>query len=152
MCINDGVLDWMIRTFPFTASHTLGFSVFSSRILATDLPQSHTATSNHTWSFLGSLISFLPFLLNRLRLPSSEVDPILFRLLFCTPTTASFGTRLPYTTATTLNGPHGKQSLYIVDETCLRRRCLAIAVLLFRIFASAGMCLARRCLTMVIKM
>jgi hypothetical protein len=36
----------------------------------------------------------------------------------------------------------------IVDEACLPLLCLAIDVLLFRVFASAGMCLANRCLAM----
>jgi hypothetical protein len=36
----------------------------------------------------------------------------------------------------------------IVDKDCLPLRCLAIDVLLFRAFASAGMCLATLCLAM----
>jgi hypothetical protein len=36
----------------------------------------------------------------------------------------------------------------IVDKACLSRRCLAIDLVLFRAFASAGMCLATGCLAM----
>jgi hypothetical protein len=67
--LQDGVLDWMIgftdalytplgttgnysaiadlHTLQFTVTHALGFSVFTSRILATDY-NSYTVTSNHT--------------------------------------------------------------------------------------------------------
>jgi hypothetical protein len=53
----------------FNVEHALGFEVFTSRILVTDF-----TTSNHTCH---SLIPFLPFLLNRLWLPSPELDPSL---------------------------------------------------------------------------
>jgi hypothetical protein len=91
------VFDWMIRfitsytftalnyrqysampdlhTLHFTVTHAPVFSVFTSRILATDLSQSnfksHMKSSHH------SLIPFLPFLLNDLRLPYSELKPVL---------------------------------------------------------------------------
>jgi hypothetical protein len=41
-----------------------------------------------------------------------------------------------------------ENTVSIVDEACLPRRCLAIDVLLFRMFASAEICLANRCLAM----
>jgi hypothetical protein len=56
----------MIHTFQFTVTHTLGFSVFTSRILATDLSQSHFHFKSHINSSWYSLIPFLPFLLNHL--------------------------------------------------------------------------------------
>jgi hypothetical protein len=37
-----------LHTSQFTVAHTLGFSVFTSRILVTDLSHSLTVTSNHT--------------------------------------------------------------------------------------------------------
>jgi hypothetical protein len=40
-----------LRTLQFTVTHALGFTVFTSRILATGL-YSLTVTSNHTLSFL----------------------------------------------------------------------------------------------------
>jgi hypothetical protein len=47
-----------------------------------------TVTSTKTRALLfHSLIPFLTFLLNHLRLPSPELNPIPFRLLFCTPST-----------------------------------------------------------------
>jgi hypothetical protein len=41
-----------------------------------------------------------------------------------------------------------QKTLCIVDKAYLPRRCLAIGVLLVRAFASAGTCLATRCLEM----
>jgi hypothetical protein len=39
-----------LHTLQFIVTHALGFSVFTSRILATD--NSLTVTSNHIWSLL----------------------------------------------------------------------------------------------------
>jgi hypothetical protein len=47
--------------FQFTVAHALGFSVCTSRILATDLSQSHCYFKSHMKSSCHSLISFLPF-------------------------------------------------------------------------------------------
>jgi hypothetical protein len=73
-----------LHTFQFSVTH----AALTSRI-------HHSLTVNfnkHVKSFGPSLIPFLPFLLNHLRLPSPELDPILFflnyftlRLLFSTP-------------------------------------------------------------------
>jgi hypothetical protein len=49
-----------------------------------DLSQSHCNLKSHVKSSWHSLIPVLPFLLNHLRLPSPELDPIPFRLLLCT--------------------------------------------------------------------
>jgi hypothetical protein len=95
----DGVLDWMIRftdilytelgttgnysaiadlhTLELTVTYALGFSVFTSRILATDFSQFHCKFKSHMKSSSHRLIPFLPFLLNHLRLPYLELDPIL---------------------------------------------------------------------------
>jgi hypothetical protein len=71
------------HTLQFTVTHTLGFSVFTSRILATDfnivvIPASHKKSS------MQSQIPFLPFLLKHLllqtqsysllQLPTPELD------------------------------------------------------------------------------
>jgi hypothetical protein len=72
----------ILRNFQFTAAHALGFSV-SSGIVAMDLSQSHCNFKSHVKSYYHSLIPFLSFLLNHLRLPSPKLDPILIRLLFC---------------------------------------------------------------------
>jgi hypothetical protein len=82
----NGVLDWMIGfitgnysaiadlyTLQFTAAHTLEFSAFISRILATDLSQSHCNFKAHMEYSYHSLIPFLPFLLKSLcQLPAPE--------------------------------------------------------------------------------
>jgi hypothetical protein len=74
----------------FTVTHALGFSVLTSRNLVTDLSQSHCTFQSHMKSSLYSLITFLSFVLNHLRLPSPELDPILFRLLFSIPLHSSY--------------------------------------------------------------
>jgi hypothetical protein len=48
------------HTFHFTVAHTLGFSAFTSRILATDFSQSHCNCKSHMKSSLHHLIPFLP--------------------------------------------------------------------------------------------
>jgi hypothetical protein len=74
----------ILRTFQFTVAHALLFLVLTSRILATDLSQSHFNFKSHMKSIFHSLILFLLFLLIHFWLPSPELDPNLFRLLFCT--------------------------------------------------------------------
>jgi hypothetical protein len=78
----DGVLDWMIgfitpytfttrdyrqysaiailHTLHVTVAHALGFSLFTSRILATDLSQSHCHFKSHMKFSFQSLTPFLP--------------------------------------------------------------------------------------------
>jgi hypothetical protein len=65
------------HTLQFTVAHALGFSVFSSRILATDLSQSHCNFKSHIKFSFRNLIPFLPFLLIHLILPSPELNPFL---------------------------------------------------------------------------
>jgi hypothetical protein len=72
-----------LHTFQFTDAHVLGLSVFTSRILATGLSQSHCNLKSHAKSSSYSLIPFLPFLLSHLRLTSPELDLILFLLDYC---------------------------------------------------------------------
>jgi hypothetical protein len=74
---------YSIHTFQFTVTQALGFSAFTSRILATDLSQSHCHFNPHMKSSWHSLIPFLTFLLSHLRLPSPELGPILFLLDYC---------------------------------------------------------------------
>jgi hypothetical protein len=81
-----------------------------------------TVTSNHTWgSSLHSLIHFLPFLLNHLRLPSPKLDPILAK-------TPSNDLHCPFIIPR--HGPRRKRSLSIVKKACLLIRCLAMDILL----------------------
>jgi hypothetical protein len=53
----------ILHTFHFTVAHALGFSVFTSRILVTDLSQSHCNFNSHMKSSWHILIPFLPFFL-----------------------------------------------------------------------------------------
>jgi hypothetical protein len=73
----------ILYTLHFTVAHKLRFSVFTSRILATDFSQSHSYFNSHMKSSWHSLIHFLPFHLNYLRLPYPELDPILSSMNFC---------------------------------------------------------------------
>jgi hypothetical protein len=50
----------ILHTLQFTVTYALGFSVFTSRILATDLLQSHCNVKSYMKSSLHSLIHFLP--------------------------------------------------------------------------------------------
>jgi hypothetical protein len=50
-----------LHTFQFTFTHALGFSVFTSRVPATDLLQSRCNFKSHMKSSYHSLIPFLPF-------------------------------------------------------------------------------------------
>jgi hypothetical protein len=127
----------VLRTFQFTVTHSLGFSVFTRRILATDLWQSHCNFKAHMKSSLHRLIPLLPFLLIYLTMPCPELDnltTILSNDLLC-----------PFISLR--QGPHRKHSLSIV-EVCLLIRCLITDVLLLRAYASAGMCIPNRCLAM----
>jgi hypothetical protein len=116
----------ILHTFQLTFAHTLGFSVSTSRILATDLSVSRPLQFIRE-VFLAKSNSFL---LNHLRLPPQELHPILFQLLFSTPTLYLLLScrTLPITT---LHGPHGKQSLLLARR--LPRRCIATDVLLLRV-------------------
>jgi hypothetical protein len=109
-----------IHTFQFTVTHAIGYSVFTIRILATDLAPFYFNFKSHMKSSLRCLITFLPFLLNRLALPSPELDPIPVpsRLLhFTTTVLYSHCTLflLPRRTLliTTSHGPHGKHRLLL---------------------------------------
>jgi hypothetical protein len=120
-----------LHTLQFIVTHALGFSVFTSRILATNLSQSHCNFSSHTKSSRHSLIPFLPFLFNDLRLPFPELDPLLFRLLFCTP--FSLLTLLSYDSSA--RTPRKTPSSF-VENACSLDRYLAMDVLLLSAYAS----------------
>jgi hypothetical protein len=51
----------ILHTLEFTVAHALGFSVFTSRILATDLSQSHYHFNSHMTTPRRSVIRVLPF-------------------------------------------------------------------------------------------
>jgi hypothetical protein len=100
-------------------------------------------------SSCNSLIPFLPFLLNRLKLPYSELHPFLDNnsLNFWQQTTDSkfhsmCGT-LPYN-----HFARTTQKTHPLLLRCLLIRCLAMDVVLLRALTPAGMCLQSRCLEM----
>jgi hypothetical protein len=54
----------ILYTLQFIVAHTLGFSVFTSYILATDFQQSHCHLKSHKKSSFQSLTPFLPLFCN----------------------------------------------------------------------------------------
>jgi hypothetical protein len=56
----------ILHPFQFTVTHALGFSVFTSRILAVDISQSHCNFKSHVKSSFHSIILFLPIPKTRL--------------------------------------------------------------------------------------
>jgi hypothetical protein len=106
-----------------------------------------TVTAAHIKSSFHSIIPFLP----SLRLPSPETPSILI-------TTAYYGTQLTQTIFVLFiilrHRPRRIHSLSVVKQACLPRHGIAsvpalttenTALLLLRVFASAGMCLPSRC-------
>jgi hypothetical protein len=125
----------IIHTFQFTVTHALGFSVFTSRLLAKDLSQSHCNFKSHMKSSGHSLISFLPLF-------STQFNSIQF---FCfqahilagwRPETRLFtSTRLLCLLPSSdcvLFQPFGKNftenTASIVKEACSLIRCLAMDI------------------------
>jgi hypothetical protein len=122
--------------------HTLYFTVahaHTSRILATDLQSSHCHFKSRMKSSFHRLIPFLSFLLDHLRLPSPELNPILDSNNFKRPSLSLYNPSARTTQKTQLS---------IIDEACLLIPCLAVDVLLLLAYASSGMCLPSRCLAM----
>jgi hypothetical protein len=124
-----------IHTLQFTVTHALGFSVFTSRILATDLKQSHCHFKTHevfisqSNSFLAIILQ-LPIPLHRSSYPGT---------LGSRKATNSFQTELFF--ITTLHGPLRKQRLYCWEG-------VFTAPIVACVFVPAGMCLPSRCLSM----
>jgi hypothetical protein len=119
-----------LHTLQFTATQALGFSVFTSRILATDLQQSHCNFKSHMKSSLHSLIHFFSVAFDCHLQNSTQ---------FSTTRTTFFISLQPL-------GTDRAENLCIVEKACLLTGCLAMNVLLLLAYASAGMCLPSRCL------
>jgi hypothetical protein len=66
----------ILHTLQFIVAHALGFSVFTSRILATDLSQSHRHFNSHMTSCFHCLIPFLPLFCN---CPFRRLDSVQFQ-------------------------------------------------------------------------
>jgi hypothetical protein len=137
----------VLHNLQFTVLHALGFSVFSSRILATDLSQSQCNFKSHLMSSFHSLIPLLPLFCSCL---FRRLDCIQF---LCYKAYIPAGWP-PETRLSTLNycslllGPvlcpiynplgtdHTENTASIVKEACLLVRCLLINVLLLQAYAS----------------
>jgi hypothetical protein len=107
-----------LHTSQFNVTQALGFSVFTSRILATDLSQSHWNFKSHIKSSLQSLIHFLPFLLSHLGLPSPELDQFLTNNRLQT----SLLIRLLNTSLWPLFTDHAENTASVVKEVCVLNR------------------------------
>jgi hypothetical protein len=123
----------ILHTFQFNVAHTLGFSVFTSRVLATGFSQSHCNFKSHMKSSLQSPIPFLSHLPSHLGLSSPELDPVSFPLLFCTPCySASSTPALPNTSDNHFVRTPRKIPSSIVKNICFLVRYLATDVLFSR--------------------
>jgi hypothetical protein len=107
----------ILHTLQFIVAHELDFSVFTSRILATDLQQSHCHFRSHMKSSLLNLILFLPIFCNW---QSRRLDSIPF---LCSEAHILAGRRLEtrlfnsldvaeHFFITTLQEPYRKHSIY----------------------------------------
>jgi hypothetical protein len=111
-----------LHTSQFTVTHALGFSVFTSRILTTDLSQSHCHFISHMKSSLHSLIPFLPLFCScqfrrldsvqsQAHIPASwRSETRLFTLDYSFYSTSFCSAE--HFLITTSHGPHGKHILY----------------------------------------
>jgi hypothetical protein len=116
------------HTFQFTVTHALRFSVFISRILATDLSQPHCHFNSYMKSSWNSLVPFLPLFCS---CQFRRLDPIHFRLLFCTPCySASTAPVQPNTSYNNFARTPRKTPSSLVKNACLLVRYLAMDVLL----------------------
>jgi hypothetical protein len=130
----------ILHTFQFTVTHALVFSVFTIRILATDLSQSHCNLKLHVKSSLHRLILSCQF---------RRLASILFRLLFCTPCySASTMSVLVNTSYNHFARTPRKTPSSVVQNACLLVRYLSMDVLLLLSVFLAGVCLQNRCLAM----
>jgi hypothetical protein len=136
----------ILHTFQFTVTNALGFSVLTSRILATDLSQSHCNYNSHMKYSWHNLIHFLPLPVYH-HLPSPEIDPILSTILLYSVLLCSVFWLCPLITLCT--DPTENTVFYC--QECLftdplpSNRCPSLACTCF-----AGMCLPSRCLAMSI--
>jgi hypothetical protein len=108
----------ILHTFQF-AKHALGFSVFTSRILATDLSESHCHFNSYLKSSWDSIIGFLPFPLNHLRLPFPELNPVLPTIVLNSFYCFSSKFRCPFMTPQ--HGLQGKHPCIVKEASLLVR-------------------------------
>jgi hypothetical protein len=130
-----------LHTSQFTFTHALGFSVFTSRILATDLQQSQCHFKSHTKSSFHSPIPFLPLFFNCQFFCSQAHIPAGWRL----------ETRLNWTVlhnhfARTMQKPqplYGCEGVFTAPLNSNGSYSIVACVFVF-----GGMCLSSRCVTM----
>jgi hypothetical protein len=103
-------------TLQFTVKNALGFSVFTSRILAMDLYQSHCNFKSHMKSYFHSLIHLLSLFCNcqfrrlhLIRFLLSQAHILAGKCLATQLYSMLFDCRTFFTT--TLNGPRRKKNL-----------------------------------------
>jgi hypothetical protein len=130
----------ILHTSQFTVAHALGFSVFTSRILATDISQSHCNFKSHAKCSFHSLIPFLPLFCS-CQFRRLVLTTVLYSYLVTTPS------HLICPFITPPHGPHRKHSLYFYGGvfTCPlpSNGRPSVACLLF-----PGMRLPSRCIAM----
>jgi hypothetical protein len=119
-----------LLTLYFTVTHALWLSVFTSRILVTDLLQTHCNFSTHQVFFAESNI-FLVIIL-QLPIPKTQLNWIsslqsLYPGRLPSRNSAQFLSRELFF-ITTLHAPRKKHSLSIV-EMCLQRLCITKKVI-----------------------
>jgi hypothetical protein len=135
-------LIYTLYNSPFHTTHTLGFSVFTSRNLATcfntiiiPVSLNHTLQISLYYStlkyeyFLRSLIPFMPFLLSHLRLPSQKTPPVLIPPALGPRYLAS---GRPQQKTPFPNNPFIVADIFVAAGTCLPSPCLAIKILWLR--------------------
>jgi hypothetical protein len=147
----------LIYILQFTVTYALGFSAFTSRILATDLSQSYYHLKSHMKYYFHSLILFLPL---SCKCQFRRLDSVQFLcsqarilvgwcletglLLFCTQLTqTTFFIHLqPLVT------DHAENSLFIVEKAYLEFCFLTLDVPLLCPYACARLCLPNSYLAM----
>jgi hypothetical protein len=130
------------HTFQFAVAHALGFSVFTSLILATGLLHYHCHFNSHMRSFWHSLIHFLPLFSTHISFLAPKLISCqagFSKLDFPLSTTILFSPTPSRLLTVSFYNPSARTILKtacIVYEACLPRRCLAIDVLLLHAYAS----------------
>jgi hypothetical protein len=123
---------WSTHFTVHRCTHAPGFSVFTSRILTTDLSQSHYHFKSYIKSSLHRLIPFLTLFSN---CQFRRLDSIQFlNSQAHIPADWRLETRLHWTASTahffitTLHGPRRKHIHSVIGKVCLQRRCIATEV------------------------
>jgi hypothetical protein len=135
-----------LHNLQFTVAHTLGLSVFTSRLLAVDLNR-ETSTSKHYE--VSCCFFFNHFVLLCPNLRSTDLHSSLrtCSTLILVPSATQNWTCSTNCLQDNFSAQTPQKTLSsVVKDACLQLCCLAIDVLLFHAFASAGTCLPTHCL------